>query len=543
MKRFFIYALLFILSLNVTTLKADTEVEGTPTQQDYTSSHQSGWVISPANACDIINVYPRTQNGITGSTYDVENRLQCTKPNENYLFVSGSEIKTSTLISCSQTFNSDGNYNLANYSLQHKFSVQCFYRCNQKTNEQCQTEMNDPDAYFDNSSCSCKIPCTPPEDKEFIKSFDSQTECQEALPSFSDAYEELQCHGCLDSMNNWNGGLYGNRIACPNDNFYFDTELHQCLCPTHVTRTCESGMYWDNDECMCLLNQTCEELAQDAAASCNQEVNDLFFECTTDISGYEVLVTRNDCIPKIPTCEDLRSQALASCPEEYNDFYFECTLDAFSHEPLVTRNECIPNGENPDYPSDCNATQTYNYDTQKCENNPENPNPENPDDEGTTTPDNNITKPTDTNNTTNGILEGIRSDLNTTNSILDQILQAIRSDLNASNDTNTSAPPGTPGTDPEEEDDNKTEDQNGTKEGWDEDELKDAILNQFAKRYTIFNTDCGSPAFDPGVTFMGISVENPLPIMHEKISPYLEQIRILVILSATLLGVLSLFRR
>lgn len=134
---------------------------------------------------------------------------------------------------------------------------------------------------------------------------------------------------------------------------------------------------------------------------------------------------------------------------------------------------------------------------------------------------------------------GFRDDLAVTNTILTDILKEIQ---NQNADQNSSTPSDQ--NDPTDENSSTPSDQNGTDpNGWGEEELKNEILNQWDQRYTIFSTDCGSPQFDPAVTFMGLTVENPLPVMHEKISPFLQQIRILVILSATLLGVMSLFRR
>jgi hypothetical protein len=390
--RYFRHVILFILILNVNIIYADSKQLVFTEEKNFSQSSGSVHIQSNITCSSISSGYPIN---LQGNTLPLPS---CPETNSIYVYKYSSSSQIETLLSCSTRNSVNPDYVIHDFTIHKKASLFCNYDCQYiKTHQQCKDELEDEDAYFDASSCSCKIPCKAPEDKSLIKFFNSLNECEIDKQNFETAYEDLQCHGCIDSYGEWVGGLYGNHIPCPNDNFYFDTESQQCICPTHVTRTCESGMYWDNDECMCLLNQTCEELAQDAAASCNQEVNDLFFECTTDISGYEVLVTRNDCVPKIPTCEDLRKQALASCPEEYNDFYFECTLDAFSHEPLVVRNECIPNGENPDYPSDCNATQTYNYDTQKCENNPENPNPENPDNNSTTPPDNNSTTPPDNN--------------------------------------------------------------------------------------------------------------------------------------------------
>jgi len=73
------------------------------------------------------------------------------------------------------------------------------------------------------------------------------------------------------------------------------------------------------------------------------------------------------------------------------------------------------------------------------------------------------------------------------------------------------------------------------------------ILNeQYSKSYNVFNissSGCGTPSFDPDITFMGFTVANPLPIMEAHVSQYYDGIKIFVILSATLLGLLTIFRR
>lgn len=535
----------------------------------YNKSYSTTYPSSQDNiyGCSTLQSYTfsGTQNGSPwGNATTCENL----KPAPDFNFSTYKFDSVYTPINCTTTptVNVEGNPTgqlRLSYTKQTVENGICVFSCTEKTNEQCKIELNDPDAYFDASSCSCKLPCTPPEGKDFIRAYNSQSECQADLQNFETAYENLQCHGCLDSQNNWNGGLYGNEreIPCqelPEGSKFVDVSPSECNSENFkysqpVTHGTYSPWYYGNfryDSCRWLCVYEIEHCPANQAYGFDEGT------CVTPPDNNSSCMGEFYCITAKVT-ESGESMCGRKCFCDgalVSDYPVSC-----SDQNSTNENEEDPNEEDEEdtsvdqnstnndtqAPGDCTETQIYNYTLEKCEErtdqNSTNPNEEDPNEEEGE--DNNITKPTDTNNTTNGILEGIRSDLNTTNSILDQILQAIRADSNATNDTNTSAPPGTPGTDPEEEDDNKTEDKNDTKEGWDEDELKDAILNQFAKRYTIFNTDCGSPAFDPGVTFMGISVENPLPIMHEKISPYLEQIRILVILSATLLGVLSLFRR
>ncbi|UCM99201.1 hypothetical protein LCX93_06555 [Sulfurimonas sp. SWIR-19] len=69
--------------------------------------------------------------------------------------------------------------------------------------------------------------------------------------------------------------------------------------------------------------------------------------------------------------------------------------------------------------------------------------------------------------------------------------------------------------------------------------------SEYSKSYNVFNSSstCGSPSFDPDITFMGFTVSNPLPIMEAHVSQYYDGIKIFVILSATLLGLLTIFRR
>jgi len=139
---------------------------------------------------------------------------------------------------------------------------------------------------------------------------------------------------------------------------------------------------------------------------------------------------------------------------------------------------------------------------------------------------------------------------------LDEILNALDAmDVNLSLDINVSVP-GT-GEDGEDNntvtgEDNETDPGTGEdgennetdQNGWGEDEFKNSVIGQYGQSYNIFNVDCGAPVFDPAITFMDyVTIENPLPIMHQNTEQYFNIIKTIVILSATLAGFLSIFRK
>jgi len=73
---------------------------------------------------------------------------------------------------------------------------------------------------------------------------------------------------------------------------------------------------------------------------------------------------------------------------------------------------------------------------------------------------------------------------------------------------------------------------------------KNAIINQYGKRYDLFGVSgCGSPSFDSSITFMGMTVENPLPVMDNSLKSYYPLFKSLFLLIATFLGFISVFRR
>ncbi len=89
-----------------------------------------------------------------------------------------------------------------------------------------------------------------------------------------------------------------------------------------------------------------------------------------------------------------------------------------------------------------------------------------------------------------------------------------------------------------------TGDSNGTgTEG--EQDFKDKIMEQYAKTYSIFDvSNCGTPQFDPTIKFMDyVDIENPLKIMEDNVSQYFDSIKLVIIFSATFLGLISVFRR
>ena len=76
------------------------------------------------------------------------------------------------------------------------------------------------------------------------------------------------------------------------------------------------------------------------------------------------------------------------------------------------------------------------------------------------------------------------------------------------------------------------------------DDFESKVTSQYSVKYTIFSdSSCGSPQFAPNIEFMGMTVYNPLPIMEAHTNQYYDSIKILIIISATLMGFLSIFRR
>ncbi len=73
---------------------------------------------------------------------------------------------------------------------------------------------------------------------------------------------------------------------------------------------------------------------------------------------------------------------------------------------------------------------------------------------------------------------------------------------------------------------------------------KNAILSQYGTTYDLFGvTTCGSPSFDPSITFMSMTIENPLPVMDSALSSYYPMFKSFFLIVATFLGLLSVFRR
>lgn len=136
-------------------------------------------------------------------------------------------------------------------------------------------------------------------------------------------------------------------------------------------------------------------------------------------------------------------------------------------------------------------------------------------------------------------MNGIRSDLNGTSSTpgTDDTNDSGDGTSNDSIDDNTTYSNGQLPTD-----DNSTNDDNTS--GWSKDDFEEQIRGVYDTQYQLFTTECGSPSFDPSISFMGyVTVDNPLPIMHEHIHEYFPIIKNIVTLAATLVGLLTVFRR
>lgn len=341
MKRLFIYASLFILALNVSSLHALVSVPSGDLRSDRIDNFSSGKGTSPANHCStVVTAY---QEATTTGGYAP---LDCTEfnPNpENMHFKSKSLISASYDVQCQDGSDVDDYGNISYWAMWDVYvneSWNCNFECNQiKTNDQCQIELGRDEAYYSEDICDCAVPCSAPEDSIMIRAYSYLGECQEDLSSSVDGAYCFECNG--------NVGMYVHEIPQCGENATWN--IDHC--------TCDSGWYPSNPdqdgfEC---LPMDCEDYAQHSSASCDTSTNDHYFECIEDMITGVPNVTRDECIPKLDDNND-------TIPPEDN------------------------NHTNPDYPADCTDTQTYNYNTQKCEDNPEDP---------TLPEDNNETDPQD----------------------------------------------------------------------------------------------------------------------------------------------------
>jgi len=87
----------------------------------------------------------------------------------------------------------------------------------------------------------------------------------------------------------------------------------------------------------------------------------------------------------------------------------------------------------------------------------------------------------------------------------------------------------------------KAEDNSSNGNGWGI--AKNSIIGVYSKNYTPFNTTCGTPTFQGDITFMGTTISDPLKAFDTATKPYFGSIKTFMILTATLLGLLSVFRR
>jgi hypothetical protein len=75
-------------------------------------------------------------------------------------------------------------------------------------------------------------------------------------------------------------------------------------------------------------------------------------------------------------------------------------------------------------------------------------------------------------------------------------------------------------------------------------DAKNAIIGQYGVRFDLFGvTSCGQPSFSSSITFMSMTVENPLPVMDNSLKSYYPIFKNFFLLVATFLGLLSVFRR
>ncbi|MBU1658342.1 hypothetical protein KKG72_04730 [bacterium] len=127
-------------------------------------------------------------------------------------------------------------------------------------------------------------------------------------------------------------------------------------------------------------------------------------------------------------------------------------------------------------------------------------------------------------NTTENGFEDIEADLNTTNKLLKEINDKLGADENNTDENNT--------------DNNKSE-------GWGIDTLKSKIIEQYGKGVNVFDIDaCGAPNFAATIIFMGFEIENPLKIMDKNMGNGMyEPIKTLLLLIATFMGLISVFRK
>ena len=76
-------------------------------------------------------------------------------------------------------------------------------------------------------------------------------------------------------------------------------------------------------------------------------------------------------------------------------------------------------------------------------------------------------------------------------------------------------------------------------------ETQNLIKDQFSKVYNITGvSNCGSPVFSKSIIFMKyINIDSPLPIAFKVLEPYFDIFKVMIIMIATLMGLMSVFRR
>ncbi|MDY0121502.1 MAG: hypothetical protein RBR54_06120 [Sulfurimonas sp.] len=576
MKRLFIYSLLFILSLNITSLhSADYETElvsDTQIKTMYATYHKS----TPDDCSNYTSAFPN----VTGATFSINPAPsvdQCDLPPETSFYTISLRLEQHNDRTCSapevvlNTSGQPSDYYRLPITTTSDLTYYCKYTCRTKTNDDCKALLDDQDAFFNPNTCSCMIPCTLPKDpKILIKPFCDLQECTDYknsnLNTLSKEWINLSCSFCPGSNECSDGGLYGEQnpeYACPplaENQETADVDTSQCNASyfqfsqpvTGLDGRNYSPWYYDNfqwDDCRdtCLYEITYCPKNQAYGwdeGSCVVPPDIGSDECSGDFYCVNTSVGDGDqkvCGKKCFCDDELVSDTPVSCIEDEDESQSDDnnnTDDPIEDDEPVEDDTPIEdaNTTNPDYPADCTVNQVYNYDTQKCVDievdDTNNTNPINSNDDTNTT-----NTPSDTNSTYNP-LDGIRQDLNTTNSILNSILQAIRDNNSSSSSSTGSAGTGESNT-TQENNDTSENNESGSTMG----DVEDMVKGIYNKKYSVFATECGAPTFDSSVVFMGNVIENPMIITHEKISPFISEIRVFVILSATLMGLLMIFRR
>ena len=205
MKRFLIYASLFILALNVTSLHS-IDIQYEEIELGTSSSPSGGWSEYGTTCSSLLATLPSNPRTIVGGLTSTNNNLCLSSISENFVYYnSGSNLITVQNSTCSVTGTDTYKGDYSEMVTVSDETLKCAYYCD-KTDAFCRSSTGNDSAFLNPSSCTCSVPCEPappPEGLNRIRSFSNIQECQDVQANYgtytynSQSYTNLTCYSSV----------------------------------------------------------------------------------------------------------------------------------------------------------------------------------------------------------------------------------------------------------------------------------------------------------------------------------------------------------